>query len=320
LHCYVPWDLSAEDNCCEAEITLQQIEDLINSLRGELPLESLALSGGEPLLRKDLPKIVAMLQSHAVQTLIITNGTLLTQETVSSISPWATFEVSLLSHRPMIHDHLVGRRGAWKQTVEGMTVLRNLGRDQVAAFVATKLNYMDLEHTAELALAIGADALMYNRLNLGARNFRYVQELLPTPSMIRQNLETLEHLGETYGIPISVSVVLEPCVIDMSQFKHARFQACPLCGEESYFTIDPSGNLRICNHSPFILGNLLNESFASIFRDHPYLGRFRNNLPKDCMDCIPSWREMCRGGCRAAAEQCFGTMDKVDPFVTLSKS
>ena len=300
-------------------MTLQQIEGITNRLQEELSLESLALSGGEPLLRRDLPEIVAMLQSHAVQTLIITNGTLLTPQMVSAISPWATFEVSLLSYRPQVHDHLTGRKEAWKQTVDGMVVLRNFDRDQIAAFVATKLNYMDLEHTMELALALGADALMYNRLNLGARNFRYAEELLPTPSMIRKNLETLEHLGETYGIPISVSVVLEPCVIDLSEFKHVNFQACPLCGEGSYFTIDPNGNLRICNHSPFILGNLLKQSFTSIFRDNPYLCRFRDNLPNDCLECHPSLREKCRGGCRAAAEQCYGTMNKVDPFVTLSR-
>jgi radical SAM protein with 4Fe4S-binding SPASM domain len=201
-----------------------------------------------------------------------------------------------------------------------MSLLHKADRDQVAAFVATKLNYMDLEHTVELALALGADALMYNRLNLGARNLQYADMLLPTPAMISENLETLERLGETYGLPISVSVVLEPCVIDMTGLKHVNFQPCPLCGKDSYFTIDPVGNLRICNHSPFILGNLRYESFTSIYCNHPYLRRFRENLPVDCRECDPSLREKCCGGCRAAAEQCFGTMDKVDPFVTMSHS
>jgi radical SAM protein with 4Fe4S-binding SPASM domain len=159
---------------------------------------------------------------------------------------------------------------------------------------------------------------MYNRINLAAHNWPYADQLLPTPSMIRQNLDSLEALSEAYGLPISVSVVLEPCVIDMSQYKHLKFVGCPLCDENSYFTIDPAGNIRICNHSPEILGNIMTDNFVDIFYKNKHVCNYRETLPKECQECIHPLKAECNGGCRAAAEQCYGTMERVDPFVTMS--
>ncbi len=39
----------------------------------------------------------------------------------------------------------------------------------------------------------------------------------------------------------------------------------------------------------------------------------------ECQDCDPELKKICRGGCKAAAEQCLGTLEHVDPFVTISK-
>jgi MoaA/NifB/PqqE/SkfB family radical SAM enzyme len=119
---------------------------------------------------------------------------------------------------------------------------------------------MDLYRTGELAITLGAAALSYNRLNLGAYNQQFADQLLPSPAMIRENLDVLESLGEKYGVPIIVAVVIEPCVVDIRTYKHIQFGWCPLGGEGSYFAIDPIGDVRICNHSPTILGNIRRES------------------------------------------------------------
>lgn len=189
----------------------------------------------------------------------------------------------------------------------------------IAVFIATRLNYHHLEQTAKLAMVLGAKALMYNRLNLARSAFPYADSLLPTPCMIQENLQTLDALSVQYGLPISISVVIEPCVVPIEQYPHLHFGFCPLGGENSYFTIDPSGNLRVCNHSPVILGNLLHDRFSEIYDNHPYLKKFREDFPQECADCPPERKNLCRGGCKAAGEQCYGTLDRVDPFVRMNR-
>lgn len=307
------------DRHCQGEISTAEIKEIIAKLQGEAPVESLALSGGEPLLRDDLPEILSFIKERGIASVVITNGALLTKKRVAATMVGGTYEVTLLSYRRRIHDKLVDRRGAWNAVVDGMANILQAGGNLVAVFVATKLNYMDLFKTAELTIALGASGLMYNRINLGAYNLRYVDQLLPTPAMIQENLDMLEELGGKYELPIAVSVVIEPCVVDVRKYKHIHFGWCPLVGEDSYFTIDPCGNVRICNHSPRILGNIKRDRFVHLYHNHPYVRSFHDTWPSECADCDTQLREMCRGGCKAAAEQCYGTLTRVDPFVTLSQ-
>jgi radical SAM protein with 4Fe4S-binding SPASM domain len=296
-----------------------EVKEIIATLQDEAPVENIALSGGEPLLREDLPEILRFIRDRGIASVVITNGTLLSRERVTATMVGGTYEVTLLSHRREVHDRLAGRRGSWDAVVDGMANVRQAGGNLAAVFVATKLNYMDLFKTAELAIALGAFGLMYNRINLARGNVHLADQLLPTPGMIEENLEMLEDIGGKYGLPVAVSVVIEPCVVDVRHYEHVHFGWCPLAGEDSYFTIDPVGNIRICNHSPVILGNIKRDSFADIYYNHPRVRAFRDTWPEECADCDPELKEMCRGGCKAAAEQCYGTLARVDPFVTLSQ-
>jgi radical SAM protein with 4Fe4S-binding SPASM domain len=321
LYCYTAWGAPelGYNRYCQGEMSTTEFREIIAKLQDEAPVKSIALSGGEPLLREDLPEILSFLRGRDIASFIITNGTLLTRERVAATMVGGAYEVTLLSCRREVHDQLVGRRGAWDAVVDGMANVRQAGGSLVTVFVATKLNYMDLFKTAELAIALGAGGLMYNRINLGAHNMRYADQLLPTPAMIRENLDILEALGEKYGLPIAIAVVIEPCVVDVRKYKHIHFGWCPLAGEDSYFTIDPAGNVRICNHSPAIVGNIKRDHFTDIYYKHPYVRRFRETWPAECANCDPELKEMCGGGCKAAAEQCYGTLARVDPFVTLCR-
>jgi pyrroloquinoline quinone biosynthesis protein E len=323
LYCYTVWGEPGAryEACHQREMSTKEIKDIVVKLQEETNVKSIGLSGGEPLLREDLPEILSFIRGRGIDTVIITNGTLLIEEKVSAtIDRTSLYEMTLLSHRREIHDRLVGRQGAWGETIAGMANVKQADGDFIAVFVATKLNFMDLYKTVELAIALGAKGLMYNRMNLGAHNIYHAGELLPTPAMLRENLDTLEELGNKYRIPIAALVVLEPCIIPWKEYKHIYTGWCPLAGENSYFTIDPAGNIRICNHSPTILGNIMRDRFTDIYYNHPYINSFRNTWPEECKSCDHQLKDVCCGGCKAAAEQCYGTLTKVDPFVVLSKT
>jgi len=319
-HCYTVWDPPelGYDRHDGKTLSLAAWKKLIKRLHEEVPtLENIALSGGEPLLFDDLNDLVRFIVGRGLSLVIITNGTLLTRARLRELlAVGAYFEVPLLSHRPEIHDELTGKPGSWAAVVDNLANMIGLDGGWVCVFVATRKNYKDLPDTARLAIALGAEGLMYNRMNLGAGNIQRAKQLLPTPKMIRWNLRTLERLKDEVGLQSAASVVIEPCVVDINEFPNVHFGWCPLAGENSYFTIDPCGNVRICNHSPEVLGNLKDTKFTKIYLEHPYVKRFREELPEECRDCPPEWRNICRGGCKAAGEQCWGNPEKVDPFVT----
>ena len=317
LYCYNPWR-AHKQTCPAEELATNEIENIITMLQEENPIESIGLSGGEPFLRPDLPEIVTFIQRKGIYPVIITNGTLLTEENVRATSDAASYEISLLSYKKNVHDYLA-QREVFGSVIEGIAnVVRN-GGNFIAAFVATKLNSPDLHRTMELAIALGAVGIMYNRINLSANNIRYIDQLLPTVSMIRNNLDELEKIGNEYGIPIASSVPIPPCLIDTRNYAKIKFSYCPRGNEESYYTVDPVGNLKMCNHSPIILGNLKTERFADLIR-HPYVAKFRETVPMECIDCGNELKSVCLGGCRAASEACYGNLDLVDPIVKLIKN
>jgi radical SAM protein with 4Fe4S-binding SPASM domain len=182
----------------------------------------------------------------------------------------------------------------------------------VAAFVATRLNIGHLYETIKLAFAFGARAIMFNRFNPGGRGRAQLLDLLPSVEQVREALNVAEAASVELGIPISCSIPIQPCLIDTRAVPHLGFGYCAAGSERAYYTLDPLGNIRPCNHSTTILGNLFEESFGELISPERLNG-FVNALPTTCNAC--EQRTVCQGGCKAAAQVCYGSLDVVEPFL-----
>ncbi len=316
VYCYNVWKAPGS-TYPKGELALPEIVTLFDRLLVELPLKSVALSGGEPFLHQDLPGIVSFLWARGLQVVIITNGTLLSPENIDRTSGATNYELPLLSHRREVHDRLT-RFASFRAVLDGMRNLDRAGARFAVAYIATRTNYRDLERVVQLAVAMGARGILYNRMNAGAFNLQYLEEYFPTIDMVVENLETLERLAAKFSIPISCSIPIQPCLIDISRYPHLQFGFCPLGGKESYFTIDPLGNLRVCNHSSTILGNLRESYFGELIQ-HPYVEDFKTAMPDSCRSCAPEVRDRCHGGCKMAAQECYGSFTLCEPFVRLHR-
>ena len=85
-----------------------------------------------------------------------------------------------------------------------------------------------------------------------------------------------------------------------------------LCsGGVDFFAIDPSGNVRPCNHSPVKLGSFRNI-ISAIESDYWQKFKCKDFLPKYCTGCILSM--LCDGGCREAAHIVNGRLSSIDPL------
>ncbi len=315
-HCYNFWEHGRNRPGQEAELSRSEILELVRKIGRDTPLSQVALSGGEPMLRGDLPEIVADLHEEGLSVAVITNGTLLTAERLHRFPPEILFELTLFSFDANVHNRLAGAH-AFERVLESGTLIEQQGHKLAVALVVTRQNSTHVFKTIELGIALGASAFLFNRVNLGRQALPIAAELVPTAEMLGESLASANDAAAKYGVAVAVSVPVPPCVVDPGDFPDLHFGWCPRGGPDSYYTIGCTGLVRPCNHSSVVLGDLRSESFADIVSGRKTAG-FWASFPEECIACKHPLRDRCRGGCPAAADECLGTPTRRDPFVELA--
>ena len=314
LFCYNVWKCKKYP---EGEISSEEWKGLIRKLKAETKVKLISLSGGEPLLRKDLVELINFMRSEKISSNLITNGSLITEKIAMDVVDVgvSVFEIALHTSKENVYNRMT-RTKNFKKMLEGIANVKQFDGKLVTVIVATKYNIKDVSETVEMAIALGSDAVMFNRFNPGGMGIKYMKQLLPSVKELRDAFQTLNRMSEEYGIAITSSVPVQPCLIDMKEYDRLNFGYCPSGNDKSYFTIDSLGNVRVCNHSPTILGDFKKQSFKEIF-ENSFVDKFKQVIPEFCSDC--KMKEICRGGCKASAEVFYGCVECEDPFLELNK-
>ena len=294
-----------------------EIRSLVARVARDTPLEYVAVTGGEPFLRPDCAEIVGDLVEAGFKVIVITNGVLLTPSQLRRLPGGINFEITLLGPTPELHNRLAGA-AVFDTILWNLARLARSGSQFVTTFVSTKLNALEVFRTYELAAALGAGAFMYNRVNLSRGAKPYVAELVPSAAMLRESLTQLQDAVRQYQIPAVCSVPIPPCVVEVADFPEIQFGWCPRGGRDAYYTVDPTGLLRPCNHSSDVLGDLRQQSFAEIVACRK-TKVFWQGIPAECAQCRHPLKAQCGGGCPAAADEFYGRR-RMDPFCRLART
>jgi AdoMet-dependent heme synthase len=317
LHCYNYWSHDRLPIRSDESLSRTEIDNIIRDIQLITPLKSVAISGGEPLLRKDLSGIANNLLNRGLKVIIITNGTLITRRRVQNFPELILFEITLFSSDAKIHDYIAQNPGAFNRVIEGVIAIKSHNSGLAIVCVMSRQNIQNLDKTIELALALGADGIALNRVNLSAHNIKFSQQLVPSKQELMDALNVAEETAGKYGIEIAISVPIPPCIADPQQYKHLRFGWCPRGGMNTYYTIGFNGLVRPCNHSSIILGDIRKQSFEEIFNSSKSQILW-SSFPAECRLCSHPLRDFCRGGCPAASYECYGTSEKTDPFAAIT--
>ena len=312
LHCYNAWKNPVDYPM--GELGTAETLDMLAKALDETDASLVSLSGGEPMLRADVYEIVDFLNGRGVTVNLITNGTLLDESAVARLAPGkiSIFELPLLSSDRDVHDRMSGAPGAFDRVTMAIADLKAVGQRVVCVFVATKLNLPGWREAAEVAVALGADGIMFNRFNPGGRGAENVERLQATPEEVAAALDVAQEVRQEYELPISCSIAMPPCLFDHARWPKLTFGFCAAGTERAYYTLDPLGNVRPCNHSTLILGNVRERGFWEL-ADSAAMREFMAARPAFCAGC--RLEDECLGGCKASAEVCRGSAWVCDPFL-----
>ncbi|MCE5277431.1 MAG: radical SAM protein [Planctomycetaceae bacterium] len=313
LHCYNFWR-----GQIEAGPELDTVDTLVmlDRMIAQTGARLVTISGGEPLLRKDIFEIVDHLAGRKIAVNFLTNGTLLDEAAIECLGGGkvSLFELPLLSVQREVHDRLSGSPGAFDKLTLAIARLKSAAQRVVCVFVATRVNLPTWEQTIELAVALGADGIMFNRFNPGgaAVGLGNIEQLQASPEELSAAMDIANAAVEKYHIGISCSIPMPQCLFDHARWPRLSFGYCAAGTARAYYTLDALGNVRPCNHSPTVLGNIRTQTFKEMVQGAA-MDAFAGARPPFCGGC--KMELTCQGGCKASAELCGGDLSGCDPFL-----
>ena len=312
-HCYNSWKAPGQDDAPDALLSTDETVAMALKLAKECGASLVSLTGGEPMLRDDFFEIVDGLFDAGLQLNLISNASRLDARAVDELAgKISIFELPLLGATREAHDRISGRQGAFDDVTQAIAHCKSAGQMVVAVFVATRENLADWAEVYQLAFAMGCDGVMFNRFNPGGTGAGHVERLQASPAELSAALDDAQRLVDELEMPVSCSIPMPACLFDHSRWPALSFGYCAAGTARAYYTLDAVGNVRPCNHSATVLGNIRQQHFRRLARSKT-MKTFAAARPALCAGC--SLETTCQGGCKAAAEICSGDCTQPDPFL-----
>ena len=170
-HCY-----STSGPEIAGELRIDAIERLLEEAVPE-GFNAIALSGGEPLVYRSLPRLLETARRLRLFTSVTTNGLLLDARRMAAIAPHVSLLAVSVDGVPESHDLLRGRAGALARMRPKLAHVRAAGVPLGVIFTLTLGNLHELAWVAEFAASEGAHLLQVHPLEQAGRAREY--ELLP---------------------------------------------------------------------------------------------------------------------------------------------
>jgi len=136
VHCYAHAKNIAFDN----ELSLSEGIILIDDL-AEFGVPVMLFSGGEPLVRKDLPELAAYAVKKGMRAVISTNGTLITPQIAQTLKDIGLSYVGIsLDGMEETNDRFRGVKGAFRLAIKGIENCKKAGIKVGLRFTINKSN------------------------------------------------------------------------------------------------------------------------------------------------------------------------------------
>lgn len=288
----------------------------LQALLQQVDVGSISFSGGEPLLLPRLFDLILKARFAGSQVHLLTNGTLLTDDTIDFCRDLGVemIQIPILAQNAELHDSITGLAGSWQRAVAAAHKIAQWDSSRlIPVFILSALNIDQTLPTLELYRDMGVKHIMFNRFNVGGLGIQHWRELRLTTQQLQDTFAAVSRFMIENDMVANSGVCSPICILDPKNYPGIRFAYCNTDISHRPITVNYRGDVRYCNHSPRVLGNIHDKPIDKILTEATASGYF-DSVPKACAKCN-LW-DRCRGGCRAASEQLYGRFDLADPILS----
>jgi radical SAM protein with 4Fe4S-binding SPASM domain len=316
-HCYLPAqgsEKSLEINTSQ-ELSTEEALRVIDQIALVNPEVMLILSGGEPILRKDIFELAEYASGKGMMVVLGSNGLLINDQVASQLRQRGVsgVSISLDSTDPKIHDGIRSLEGAWEAAIKAVRICRSNGLAVQINTTVTQKNYDEISGLIEYSQTLGAKVFSPFFLICTGRG----EEVTDITS--EQYDKILSLIVEWQGIDDGM-MIRTRCTPTFRRVLYQINPHSPLLKMDTgrclaglhYCRITPEGNVTPCPYMPMPVGNVKRESFKDIWTESEEFALFRNpSLKGKCRLC--EFRLIC-GGCRARAFAYYKDSMEEDPW------
>jgi len=277
------------------EMNLSEIKNVLKIFKDEAKIPFFSFTGGEPLLRNDLEKMIRYASKLKLRTNLVTNGTLAAPARARSLykAGLRTAQVSLEAEKEELHDYLTGALGAFKQTLSGIYALMQAG---ISVQTNTTITNLNMESAVRLPGFLAGKGVKRFAMNLfiptedAGKNS---EELFLSYEKIGEVVEAVGKEARRYGLVFYWYSPTPHCYYNPI----ARGRGNKSCAAmDGLLSVSPAGEVLPCSSYNEPIGNLLKEPFGTIwFSDRAAFFKNKKYAPEECGTCDSF--TACQGAC-----------------------
>jgi pyrroloquinoline quinone biosynthesis protein E len=274
------------------------------------------LTGGEPLLRRDLEAIVARAREVGLYTNLITSGIPASPDRLAALRA-AGLDAVQLSLQDVDATHAARIAGAdvAARKLDVARWVKELGLPLTLNVVLHRGNIDRVDEVIALAVTYGADRLeLANTQYLGWALLNRAA-LLPTAAQIDRAHDAAARARRRLGSALEIVFVLP-------DYHRGRPKACMDGWARRFIVMTPAGGIQPCHLAGTLLGlavpNVRDTSVGEAWAHAALFEAFRGEewMPEPCRSCPERHRDF--GGCRCQAFALTGDAAATDPACALA--
>ena len=281
----------------------------------ELGVLQLHLSGGEPLLRRDIAELASTARDLGMYTNLVTSALGLSRARAEELRAAGVdhVQVSVQADEPAVSDRIAGTP-SFTRKVEACRLVKELGWPLTLNVVLHRQNIDRIGAVLRLAEELDADRVELANTQYYGWAWRNRDALLPSRSQLEQAEEVVSaartrlkgRMDVIYVLPDYYSRYPKPCMGGWAQRQ---------------LTVAPNGDVLPCPAAqtlPLPRASVRADSLARIWTESPLFQAFRGTdwMPDPCRSC--DRKETDFGGCRCQAFLLTGDAARTDPVCHLS--
>lgn len=282
----------------------------------QLGVLHVGLSGGEPLVRRDLPELIASASGAGLYTNLITSGLGLDLARAQELrtSGLDSIQISFQAEEESLGDAIAGAR-AHRHKIAAAAAVLQAGLPLSLNVVLHRNNIERLPAIISLAESLGAQRLELANVQFYGWAWQNRKFLLPSRDQVQAAFAVAQSAKKRLEGTMEIIYVLP-------DYFEERPKPCMQGWGGRYLTVNPIGQVLPCPNATSIpdlqFENVRRQSLEKIWNESASFNRFRGEswMPLPCRECPE--REVDFGGCRCQAALLTGDSSATDPVCSLS--